>query len=334
MSRSLGKKWTVMKRKTVLAVLAVLFVVVAGSMIYFVVDALNYREVLVSERADEQRYENIAGEGEDATDDPADAEDYRQAIGSETNVIHLLFLGIDESKDRTIGIYRSDIMVVARMDLDQNTVKILSIPRDTYVYLPVREEFDRVSSAYAYGSRNNAGPKAAMEAVEGFLEGPALDHYFAIKMDPVPAIVDDLGGLKLDVEVDMVDPDYDVELKKGEQTVDGKQALLYLQWRDTPGGDIDRVFRVQHFLASLYGQLKEKGQIVEAMRIALRYRDGIETDLSTKQLLALAAYMKQLPEGAISYFTLSGRSKTINGKSVWVPDDNEEVLGAFFSDQT
>jgi LCP family protein required for cell wall assembly len=293
---------------------------------------MDYKTALIPEM-EKERARPVIQPWDTAHPEAKVEEDYLEVIGTSSHIIHLLFLGIDESVDRTIGIYRSDIIVIARLDLDKNTIKILSIPRDTYAFLPVRNDYDKIGHAYAYGSRKNLGPEASAEAIERFIGHRAtMNYYFAIKMDPVPAIVNDLGGVELDVEVDMYDPDRQVELKKGQQIINGDQALLYLQWRDTPGGDIDRILRVQHFLSNLYGQLKSRGQVVEAMNIVLRYRDGIQTSFNTQQMLALAAYMKQLPEGAISYYTLAGRSKTLDGRSFWIPGDNEVLLNDFFSD--
>lgn len=65
---------------------------------------------------------------------PAKEEDsYKSDIGAEKNIINILFLGIDKTDEREswLGIYRSDTIAIARFDLDNKRIKILSIPRDT-----------------------------------------------------------------------------------------------------------------------------------------------------------------------------------------------------------
>ncbi|MBF7097346.1 LCP family protein [Alkalibacter mobilis] len=326
-----------MKRKKIWITVIIIILVLALATGKFILDAMDYKTALVPdqkteepENMDSEEPEVIQGQNSKVEDE----NDYLDAIGTpSSNKINILFLGIDESKDRNIGIYRSDIIVIARLDLDLNMVKIISIPRDTRAYLPIRDDYDKLGHAYAFGSREGMGPEASAEAVSKFVGDKPIDYYFAIKMDPVPDIVNDIGGVDINVEVEMYDSARNVRITKGIQRIDGDQALLYLQWRSTPGGDIDRILRVQNFLASLYGQLKNDGQVIEAMKIVINYKEGTQTNLTSKQMLALAAYMKQLPEGAITYYTLSGRSKMIDGKSFWIPDDNTAVLEEFFADE-
>lgn len=327
-----------MKKNKILVIIVVAIILALGAAVKFVYDATDYQNVLVTNPDNEIKpnpKESEADEKEPVQPiEPEDEDSYIENLNitSSSSVINLLILGIDASQDRTIGIYRSDVIVLARMDLENNNVKVLSIPRDTYAYLPVRNQKDKIGHAYAFGSREGRGPEASAEAIEEFIGDIKVDYYFAIKMDPVPGIVDDIGGVKIDVDANMYDPDNGVEIKKGIQMINGDQALLYLQWRNTPGGDIDRILRVQNFFSSLYGQLRENNQMLEAARIVLKYRDGTETNMTSKHMIALATYFNQLPEGAVSYYTISGRSRMIDGRSLWIPDDNTEIIKEFLSD--
>ncbi|MGI6727969.1 MAG: LCP family protein [Anaerovoracaceae bacterium] len=149
-------------------------------------------------------------------------------------------------------------------------------------------------------------------------------------MEPVPSIVDEIGGIKIDVDTKMYDPDYNISINKGIQEIDGRQAMLYLQWRNSSGGDIDRIKHVQNFISTLYKQQKNSGKIIETLKIILKYRDDIQTNFSNKQLLSFAVFINQLSDDLISYYTLSGSPKMIDGISYWIPEDNVEVLNEFF----
>lgn len=313
--------------------LVVILALLIGSAFWYFALGLDYKEALIPKTSD-------APTQIEEKDPPAEKEevpkeeDPGEVMGGSESTIYLLLLGIDESEEREIGIYRSDIMVLASLNLETNQVKMLSIPRDTYAYLPVYGKNDKIGHAYAYGSREERGPQASVEAVEEFLNHAPIQFYFAIKMDPVPVIVDALGGIDLDVEVDMYDPDHDITLNRGRQVLNGAQALLYLQWRNSPGGDLARIRRVQYFLSSLYGQLKDQGKMVEAMSLLLRQKEGIETNLTPKQMLALAVYLKQLPQGRITYYTLQGHSEMILRRSVWIAENNEALLEEYFKNQS
>ena len=159
-------------------------------------------------------------------------------------------------------------------------------------------------------------------------------------MDPIPAIIDGIGGLEIYVDTKMVDKDEYMDeakteyvtLEKGLQVINGKQAVTYLQWRNSPGGDIDRIERQRNFVSTLIKQQRENKRIIETMQIIMTYKDYIQTDLNTKQILGLAAFVNQLPEGSITYYNLSGYYKKINGISYWIPNNNEEVLSDFLAE--
>jgi len=139
--------------------------------------------------------------------------------------------------------------------------------------------------------------------------------------------------VKVDVDVNMRDARRGIEINKGEQVLNGDEAMLYIQWRRTPRGDIDRILRVQNFTSSMYKQLRQNNQMVEAARIILNYRSGIETNLTSRHMIALATYFNQLPEGAVAYYTVSGRSRMINGTSYWIANENDEEIDEFLDQE-
>ena len=55
-------------------------------------------------------------------------------------------------------------LLIARIDMDTKEVKILSIPRDTYSYVPVENKKDKINHAYAYGSLKNKGVESEYES--------------------------------------------------------------------------------------------------------------------------------------------------------------------------
>ncbi len=332
-----------MKKRKLFIIIVIVLIFALGASIKYIYDSTDYQNVLVPETEDENpaRAPNDSPNDEKAENEEApkqeqsleDEDSYIDDLNTSSNTITLLMLGIDESEDRNIGIYRSDVIVIARMDLDNNWIKVLSIPRDTYAYLPVRDRMDKLGHAYAFGSLNGYGPQASAEALENFLGDIKIDYYFAIKMDPVPGIVDDIGGVKVDVDVNMRDARRGIEINKGEQVLNGDEAMLYIQWRRTPRGDIDRILRVQNFTSSMYKQLRQNNQMVEAARIILNYRSGIETNLTSRHMIALATYFNQLPEGAVAYYTVSGRSRMINGTSYWIANENDEEIDEFLDQE-
>lgn len=95
--------------------------------------------------------------------DPVEASAKRDAaIDPLEDNFSILFIGIDDSKDRDLkGNSRSDALMLATFNKDQKSIKLLSIPRDSYVYVPAKGVTTKINAAHAAG-----GPKATMDTVE------------------------------------------------------------------------------------------------------------------------------------------------------------------------
>lgn len=325
-----------MKKRIILIVLATItiaIVVVISLAANFFYEASNYREVLAKP---EKEIEVVAvpttlsaiittkaatGINQaDSTDDTAQViAQYRQELQGK-NIVSFLFLGIDKTVEReeTLKIYRSDTIVLALVNLDTKKVHLLSIPRDTYAYLPVTGRMDKINHAYAYGGMNEKGIISTMEAVKELTKFPDIDYYFSLDMEPIPEIVDSLGGIELDVDCAMQDEE--VKLKKGFQMLNGRQTFTYIHWRYSANGDIDRIKRQQKFAKAMIHKLKENDQLLKAVEIVLSYKDNIQTNLTTKQIVALANLMKGLTSEDITFYNVPGRGEYIKKISYWQPD--------------
>jgi len=309
------------RKKKIILILAAILLAGAGTLAVNLVQAFDYKSTLAVKEPKEPPKQEEKKEEE---------VDYKEDINAPSNIITVLFLGVDKAKDRTQGVYRSDMIAIAKIDLNTNKIKVLSIPRDTYTYIPVEGKKDKITHAYAYGTIKGNAAQASIDAVEQFLgAGEIIDYYFSMDMDPILYIVDAMGGIEINVDTRMDYPDYDVCLEPGVQMLDGMDAYLYLNWRYTAGGDLDRIKRVQYFMGELFKQLKASGKVKETLLLLIKYKDNFETDFTKKQLVAFAAFANQLPDGSVTYYNLTGGSKTINGISYWIPDPNTEVISEF-----
>lgn len=300
-------------KKKVFVITGVLLIIIACCA-YYIYDSLNYEDNLLVEH--EEKNDNDISE-----------------ISETGNIVNILFLGIDKDDEREswLGIYRTDTIALARINLESKQIKILNIPRDTYAYIPVDNKMDKINHAYAYGSIKGNGVQASIDAVNYFLGNKkVVDYYFLMDMEPIPGIVDDIGGVKIDVEIDM--KDHGANLSKGLQVLNGKQAYDYIHWRYSPGGDIDRIKRQQKFIRVLYKQQRDSGKIMETLQVILKHKDNIQTDLTMKQLIGLAKFLSDIPDGSDSYYTILGEGEIIDGIDYWMPDSSykEKVLKEFF----
>ena len=135
---------------------------------------------------------------------------------------YMLLMGVDTGEERLAegDTGRSDSMMLVRIDPVNVKVTMVSLHRDTLVSIEGHGE-GKLNSAYAYGGRS-----LAVKTVNK-LSGVDISHYAEVDFDSFTSIVDSIGGITVDLPTDVYDPDYTgLDLKAGEQTLDGNTALL------------------------------------------------------------------------------------------------------------
>ncbi len=202
--------------------------------------------------------------------------------------VNILLLGGD-TRGLTAGeAPRSDSMLVVSIDPLTKKAALLSILRDTYVQIP---EYggDRANVALAIG-----GPELSMQTV-GDLLGLQVHYYVYTDFDGFIELVDAVGGVELDVEKDMEyitaadGPDYDIQLKAGQQLLNGREALGYVRYRNDPLSDFSRTERQRKFMAALGGKLQQTWSLIKLPYILSRIDPYIETNLTVAEMVKLAA---------------------------------------------
>ncbi|MCU0537863.1 MAG: LCP family protein, partial [Hydrococcus sp. Prado102] len=135
----------------------------------------------------------------------------------------------------------SDTMLLLRFDPQKETVTVLSIPRDTQAEIE-GHGIRKVNEANYYG-----GPALAAESISKLLGGVPIDRYVRVNIQGVEKLIDALGGVTVYVPKDMKYQDDSqhlyINLKEGEQHLDGNKAIQFLRFRYDEFGDISRVQR-------------------------------------------------------------------------------------------
>ena len=241
------------------------------------------------------------------------------AINVEENErVNIMLMGVDERKE---DVGRSDTLMVASIDSKEDTVSLLSIPRDTRVQIK-RHGYDKINAAYAYG-----GEKLSQSTLESFL-GIDINHYVIVSTDSFAKMIDAIGGVDIDVEQRMFyeDPWDDngglvIDLKPGMQHMNGDTAITYVRYRDEEG-DAGRVRRQQKFMRACLDKLSSPTIVMKLPEIIKEARNAVRTDLSVTQMIELAQTLKAADEGSEGLKTgiVPGRWTYINGVSYLVPN--------------
>lgn len=255
-----------------------------------------------------------------------------------TRPVNILVMGIDlplglpPGTDTHVFSGRSDTMLLVHLDPSNQSISILSVPRDTQVTLP-QEGLLKINQANVIG-----GAKTAAQVVSQNLNGITIDRYVRISTGAFREMVDLMGGVDVFVPIDMKYVDetqrLNIDLKAGWQNLDGAKAEQFARFRNDQYGDIGRVQRQQQMIRALREKLMNPAmlaRIPEAIQIFQRY---IDTNLSSEELLALASFGLDLKQDNFRMVMLPGRFSTPEEfqASYWIMDTDamDQVMHEYF----
>ncbi|KAB7638433.1 LCP family protein [Bacillus sp. B3-WWTP-C-10-D-3] len=232
-----------------------------------------------------------------ARGDKSDLRD--KAVKPITNNVSVLVMGVDESdvRGKEYGeAIRTDALLLATFNKDSKSVKLLSIPRDTYTYIPVEKKKDKITHAHAYGSTKNGkdgGPQASIDAVEKLLNVP-VDYFVKFNFKSFMKIVDDLGGIEVDVPVEFTEQDSNdnadaIHLKKGVQKLNSEEALALARTRHIDS-DAMRGQRQQLVIEAILEKLTSVGSVTKVGNIIDDINGQFVTNLTFDDMLSFYKY--------------------------------------------
>lgn len=241
---------------------------------------------------------------------------------------NILLLGVDSNGDGA-DLWegtRSDTIMVVNVDPRTRTIKAISIPRDSKVFLPDNKGVSKINSAHALGGVNLV--KKTLKETFGI----KIDHYIIVHDEAVEHIVDALGGVPIYVEKPMKYHDWaghlHIDLNKGANVLNGKQAIGYLRYRKDGLGDIGRTQRQQWFLKSFLEKMKSPEIITKIPEVLNICKTYIKTDMSIYELSQYAGFLKGVDENKIEIATLPGAPNQRGYISYWIldPQKTQEVI--------
>ncbi|MED1800164.1 LCP family protein [Brevibacillus porteri] len=207
------------------------------------------------------------------------------------------------------GSMNTDVMIVAVANPKTKKVTMVSIPRDTRVKIPGYRDYHKINSVYANGEaerrqaeRNNQtvtedGISLTKKTLNEVL-GIPIEHFVAIDFDGFKAVIDELGGVEVNVDRKLVydDPtdDTHINLQPGLQKLNGEQALGYVRHRHDNRGtkyyssDFDRNRRQQEVIKAVVDKTASLEGLTKIFNVMDVGAKNIHTDLSKDQIKGLA----------------------------------------------
>lgn len=204
-----------------------------------------------------------------------------------TEPVNILLMGVDARGFVKGEIPRSDSMMVVSLDPVKKKYHLFSILRDTYVDIPGHKK-NRINTAITHG------PNTAMKAV-GELLGIPIQYYVYTDFQGFIKLVDAVGGVDFYVEKDMYYPskadkhEYDIDLKQGDQHLDGIKALQYVRFRHDATSDYTRTERQRAFFKAISDKFITTTSILKLPTIIEQVSPFVDTNLSVDDMWKLAS---------------------------------------------
>ena len=235
------------------------------------------------------------------------------------NFFTVLVVGIDAASNST------DTIMLAAFDNEQKKMSIMSIPRDTITN--TNRANKKINAAYV---THHKDIEALYDEVES-VTGVRPDKYALVTVDGFVEVIDAIGGVEVDVPIDMVynDPTQDlkINIKKGLQTLDGYDSMGFMRYRKTYAeGDIGRI-KMQHtFVDAVIKKMLTPATFAKIPDIAEIIIENTETDLTLGNEIWLGRQLLTMNlEQDVLMTTLPGRADYYENLSYYFPIE-EEVL--------
>lgn len=271
----------------------------------------------------------------------------------------------------------SDANIVVSINLTDKRVSLIAIPRDLWVSVPVRsdkKENHKINAAFAIGRDDNGyplketiykgenGPENMVKKVFGDTLGLKIDHYISIDFQRFEKLIDDLGGITVNVATGFTDSFFPIkggenllcdfspekmqevhakysgfelekqftcryetlEFKQGEQNMDGATALKYIRSRhsDTQGNDFSRGQRTQAVLIAIQQKLISLDAIKNIDKFYANLTKLVSTDIERSDILEFLSKAEDITDYKVNRINITTSNFLIESTS----SDGQSIL--------
>lgn len=237
-------------------------------------------------------------------------------------LLNIALLGTDEDG------FRSDVNMVASLNLTTKEVHLISVPRDTRVVMTddmiaYLEKNGRtvpeangvygqckLTEVHAYAGEGNRSTFSVAMLEE--ILGIDIDYYVKVDLDAFKEIVDAVGGVEFDVQERLYysDPAQGlyIDLYPGPQLLDGEKAEMLVRFREGYAQkDLKRIEVQQEFLKAFIAQVCSSDKIMSNLDSYIKiFMEKVESDMPVATALKYASYVKEIDPASITTDTIPG----------------------------
>ena len=232
---------------------------------------------------------------------------------------YTLLLGTDGRPGETS--YRSDSIILARIDPIDKEATLISIPRDTQVTF--KGSTMKINAIHSYSEEDGGGPKGMVEAVNK-LCGIQISHYAEVSFTSMQQLVDSIGGIDINATDGVDDPKHlEIKIEPGQQHMDGATALTYARARyQYADGDYTRMRHQRQVLGAIASKILNDLDPLQLPGLIDSVSQMVITDMSVQDILSVVNAMRGMDVDKIYSGNLPSSAGMEDGVSyVFVDED-------------
>lgn len=243
------------------------------------------------------------------------------------NLINLLLIGVDRESNSTAKNGQADALYLVSVDTKQDKVKILGISRNTLCKMnvygsdgkPYGTEDAQICLAYAYGNDDVTSSENCASAVSNLLFNIPVNGYYTIYFDSLSKIVNMVGGVRVTVPADTLDPQF-ANIKGKSAVLDGTKAISFLRMRND--SNAPRVERHKEFISGFINSAKSavKKDLSLPVKIANKLSSESVTNIDVSGMLYLAT---EALNWDIEFINISGEYSIEGDLEIFTVDEEK-----------
>lgn len=251
--------------------------------------------------------------------------------GTDDEFLNILLLGLDlsyegeaintSSSKKDLMVCHTDAVILAAINLTDYSISLISIPRDTLVYVPGVRGIYKLNNAYNCADNPANGCMHTCEAVGKLLGGIQVDKYLAVDIEAMIKLCDAIGGVDFDMEM-TYSAENDRHYEAGYQHLDGVGILDYVRARKNSSGgnytDIARTRRQRKMMEAIYQKLRGDLTLInKLMNVVSSGEVNAFTNLDMNDLFYLMQVFMSLDNAVTNSYGLEGDIKLAFGDHGW-----------------
>lgn len=242
-----------------------------------------------------------------------------------------LVIGLDDAGNNT------DVMMLVRYVSLTGSVTFIQIPRDTYISVSTPQ--NKINQIYAAEISRGTDSRSAMSVCLATISnvfGIRIDGYIAYTTRAFVSFIDAISGINLNMPFDLTfsDGERDITLNKGDNHLDGTDALSLVRYRKGYAmGDLGRIDAQKILINSIVRKFKSSANVFKLLTAFWNNKNELQTNVKAKNLFDIAlknrGRMKNLK---FEYMTLPGAAvKDNNG--IWYFSVNKNAMQTFYDER-